>query len=247
MEKVIKVILADDKDQYRQSIREILKLFPVSVIGEAKNGTELLTLLKKDQQPDIILLDLEMPVMNGNRAFELICKAHPNIKIIILSFYFENLLIENYIERGAKGYLPKDAIEPTLLMEALQQVMSGAVYIFENSNDKRKYTYRQKEIVPLILEGLTNDEIADEVCITKRAVEKQRHNIYLKIGAYKAIEFYKYAFSKGLQFLSVHKRPKKEKKKKQGSKCSSGYLLRCQLHHPDRPEIFSRLLSSKYL
>lgn len=208
MENAIKVILADDKARYRQTVREILELFRIDVIGEASNGRDLMLLLK-EKKPDIILLDLEMPVMDGREAFDLIRKEYPLIKIIILSFYFENLLIENYIERGASGYIPKDAMMPDIVKSALKEVMKGSIFIFEKPADEYKFTPRQKEMLPLIFEGLTNDEIAAEIFISKRAVEKQRHNIYEKSGALKAIDFYKYAFTKGLHFLGGYRRKKK--------------------------------------
>ncbi|MGZ3884229.1 MAG: response regulator transcription factor [Bacteroidia bacterium] len=198
--KKIRIVITDDKEKYRSLISAVLKPFPVSIAGEAGNGKELLRLLKH-VQPDIILLDLDMPVMDGNEAFEIIRKDYPEIKVVILSFYFEALLIEDYIQRGARGYISKDAVEPELLMKALNTVNEGMIYRYEPSPPKIAYTGRQKEILPLIFEGKTNDEIAEEIHITKRAVEKQRHNIYKRSGSRKAVDFYKYAFSRGLQFL----------------------------------------------
>ncbi|MEO6305709.1 MAG: response regulator transcription factor, partial [Bacteroidia bacterium] len=158
----------------------------------------------------VILLDLEMPVMDGNAAFTFISKKYPNIKVIILSLHFEPLLTENYIERGAKGYLPKDAImeNPILLINAIRKVNEGGVFVFEKPEKKNKFSNRQKEILPLIFEGKTNEEIAKEIGITKRAVEKQKQKIYQKSGVEKIIDFYKYAFSRGLQFLGRNTKKK---------------------------------------
>jgi DNA-binding NarL/FixJ family response regulator len=150
-----------------------------------------------------------MPVMDGNKAFHYISKAWPEIKVMILSSYYESVLVENYMERGAKGYLPKDEMTPELLAESLQKVSEGKTYVFEKPTDRMKFTYRQKQIMPLIFEGLTNGEIASEVCINTRSVEKQRHKIYEKSGAQKMIDFYKYAFTKGLQFLGRQKKRRK--------------------------------------
>jgi DNA-binding NarL/FixJ family response regulator len=208
MESNINIIIADDKEKYRRVICEILKDLPVTVIGEAANGKQLIELLRK-KRPDIVLLDLEMPVMDGNKAFHYISKAWPEIKVMILSSYYESVLVENYMERGAKGYLPKDEMTPELLAESLQKVSEGKTYVFEKPTDRMKFTYRQKQIMPLIFEGLTNGEIASEVCINTRSVEKQRHKIYEKSGAQKMIDFYKYAFTKGLQFLGRQKKRRK--------------------------------------
>jgi two-component system response regulator DegU len=209
MEDTVKIVITDDKKSFRNAIKKLLEPYPVSVIGEAENGRDLLLLLKK-VQPDIVLLDLEMPVMDGNQTFELLAKTRPEIKVIILSYYFEGVLMDDYLERGAKGYIPKDGMEPLVLLEALTRVKNGGTFVYEKPGDKNKFSRRQKEILPLIFEGLTNDEIAGEICITRRAVEKQRHKIYKKSGTAKLIDFYKYAFTKGLQFLGKNNKNKRE-------------------------------------
>lgn len=195
----IEVIIADDKPAYRKAITGILDLSAVRIIGEAGNGRELLSLLKK-REPHIVLLDLEMPVMDGNKAFELIHQHHPDVKVIILSSYIDSLLVEHYLQRGAKGYIPKDALSAELLGEALQKVHKGGTFIHELITDNL-FTSRQKEILPLIFEGLTNEEIANEVNVGTRAIEKQRNKIYQQVGAKRAVDLYKYAFARGLQFL----------------------------------------------
>jgi len=199
-----KVIIADDKAGYRKLIADMLEPFRVSIIGQVADGKQLLKLLHTND-PDIVLLDLDMPIMDGNEAFEAISKNFPDVKVIIVSFYFEQVLVEHYLKRGAKGYMSKDALEPELLMRALVEVKNGGVFLNEKLSGKKIFTERQKEIMPLIFDGLTNEEIADKVYISKRAVEKQRQKIYQQAGANKAVDFYKYAFTKGLQFLSRKK------------------------------------------
>ncbi len=199
--KKTELIIADDKARYRQAIRAMLETAPVKIIAEAANGKELLEQLRK-KQPDVVLLDLEMPVMDGNETFEAISQGYPEVKVIILSYYADELLIEHYLERGAKGYIPKEVLEPELLLDALRQLSRGQVYLHAPLHKTAgRFTTRQKEIMPLIFEGLTNQEIAEEVYISTRAVEKQRHKIYRQIDAEKAIDLYKYAFVRGLQFL----------------------------------------------
>lgn len=199
MEK-IKVIIADDKAGYRNLISGMLEPSQVTIIAEAENGKQLLQLLSR-KQPDIILLDLEMPVMDGNKTFDVISQDFPDVKVIILSFYSEQVLVEHYLKRGAKGYIPKDALDPDLLMDVLTKIRNGGIFIPEKYTEKKMYTKRQKEIIPLIFDGFTNKEIAIEISITERAVEKQRQKIYSQSGTSKAIDFYKYAFTRGLQFL----------------------------------------------
>lgn len=195
----IEVIIADDKPAYRKAIAAILDLSAVRIIGEAGDGRELLAMLRK-HEPHIVLLDLEMPVMDGNKAFELVHRHHPHVKVIILSSYIDSLLIEHYLERGAKGYIPKDVLSSELLNEAFQTVLGGGVFVHETLSGSL-FTQRQKQILPLIFEGLTNEEIADEVSVGTRAIEKQRYKIYQQVGAKKAVDLYKYAFTRGLQFL----------------------------------------------
>ncbi len=203
----IKIIIADDRASYRALVIETLEPFPVSFIGQADNGQECLDLLEKNIIPDIILLDLEMPVLDGNKTFEILIKKFPKVKIIILSFHYDHLLIENYIERGAKGYLIKDGIldTPILLINALQKVYDGGIFVYEKPGEKKPFTSRQKQIMPLIFEGKTNEEIGKDVGIHTRTVEKQRQKIYEISGVGKAIDFYKYAFSRGLQYLGLKK------------------------------------------
>lgn len=206
MEKHIKLILTDDKVRYRNLVKEILEPFNVTIIGEAEDGLQCLDLLKT-KKPDILLLDLEMPIMDGNLAFEKIRIEYPEMKVIILSFHYDQLLIENYIDRGAKGYLIKDGIldTPILLINALQKVNDGGTFIYEKPGEKRSFSTRQKQILPLIFEGKSNTEIGKDVGLSRRAVEKQRTKIYELTGVEKAIDFYKYAFARGLQYLGLKK------------------------------------------
>lgn len=199
MEKIT-VIIADDKARYRNLISDMLEPSLISIIAEAEDGKQLLNLLRK-KQPDIVLLDLEMPVMDGNKTFDIVRKEFPDVKVVILSFYFEQVLVEHYLKRGAKGYISKDVLAPTLLMEALTEIQNGGVYLHEKLAPKNIYTERQMEIMPLIFDGMTNKEIASEIYITERTVEKQRQKIYQRSGAKKAVDFYKFAFTRGLQFL----------------------------------------------
>ncbi|MES2681397.1 MAG: response regulator transcription factor [Bacteroidota bacterium] len=207
MDQTIKIILTDDKARYRHLVKEILEPFNVSIIGEADNGEDCLKLLQAKIIPDIILLDLEMPVMDGSKTLEQIRARFPGVKVIILSFYYDHLLIENFLARGASGYLIKDGIldTPVLLINALQKVFSGGNFIYEKPGERQAFTEKQKQIMPLIFEGKTNLEIAKNVGINRRSVERQRHKIYEITGVEKAIDFYKYAFSRGLQYLGFRK------------------------------------------
>lgn len=202
MEESIKVVLAEDKELFRGILRQIVEPFNIKIIAEAENGKILLSRLRS-HAPHVVLLDLDMPVMDGSEAFNNICKQYPGMKVIILSLHSEAILIENFQERGASGYIPKDIImaNPVILINAIKKVKDGGVFFYQEHKEKEKFTKRQKEIMPLIFDGLTNNDISDKIGISKRAVEKQRQKLYQKSGAERTIDFYKYAFSRGFQFL----------------------------------------------
>ncbi|HOZ86842.1 MAG TPA: response regulator transcription factor [Bacteroidia bacterium] len=132
MEEPIKIMIADDRERFRNFIREIMAPYPVEITGETENGKELLSLLNK-VTPDIVLLDLEMPVLDGNKTFDLISEKYPEVKVIIISFYSEDILIDDYFERGAKGYIPKDAMLPEVLFSALKQVNNGDTFVYQKA------------------------------------------------------------------------------------------------------------------
>ncbi len=201
MKESIKIIFADDNDLWRRRLIQDLVPHNILCIGEAHNGQQLLELLKSTS-PDIILLDLRMPVMDGNHAMQFIPKDYPNAKVIILSMHYDEELIDDYVARGVRGYIPKDLMTIDLLVTAIREVKNSGTYIYRPAMERQKYTPRQIEMIPLICDGLTNKEIAREIGITEWGVEKQRQKIYAKTGAKKAVDFYKYAFRQGLDFLN---------------------------------------------
>ena len=203
--EIINIILTEDKEIFRNALREMLRPFPVKILAEAENGQVLLDTLNF-KAPDVILLDLEMPVMDGNKAFEIIREKYPHLKIIILSLHYEPELIDDYMERGAKGYIPKDYVTPSLLVNAITKVNGGGTFVFEKPKSKLNLNKKQKEIMPLIFDNHTNEDIAKIMNVSKRTVENQRSALYEKTGTSTAIDFYKFAFSKGLQFLGIKKK-----------------------------------------
>lgn len=200
MEAFITFILADDKALWRSMIIQDLARFNITCIGEAANGLELLEQLKT-KTPDVILLDLRMPVMDGNEAMQAVQKQYPNTRIIILSMHDEDGLIEDYMSRGARGFIAKDLLTVDMLVSAIRQVASEGIYMHRQPDIAGKYTARQLELIPMMCDGMTNKQIAKETGITEWGVEKQRQKIYAKTGSKRAADFYKYAFLQGLDFL----------------------------------------------
>lgn len=201
MKHKVNVIYAEDHQQFRSAVTQELKLFDINVIAQCDNGKQLISQLKLF--PDVVLLDLDMPVMNGNHTMDQIMKRSPNSKVIIVSMHYEELLVENYLKRGARGYISKDVFAGNieLLANAIKKVAAGGIHLQEMPVNREKLSFRQKEMIPYMVEGYTNKEIASEIGIVERAVEKQKQKIYYKMGGTRIIDFYKYAFSKGLQFL----------------------------------------------
>jgi two-component system response regulator NreC len=203
MEKAIEIIIAEDKEILRKAIIGELRQYNIKIAGEASNGRMLLKLLQS-KRPDVILLDLDMPIMDGNETMNHLMRDYPETKVLIFTLHNEFLLMENYLARGARGFVPKDEIagDITILVKAIMKIRDGGIYIHPKLGDKRRFTKRQKEILPLLFEGKTNEQIAAEVGLSKRGMEKSRRRIYEKVGTDHGIGFYKFAFSKGLQFLS---------------------------------------------
>jgi two-component system NarL family response regulator len=201
MKHKVNVIYAEDHSQFRSAVVQELEQYGITVLAQCNNGRELLSQLKL--WPDVVLLDLDMPVMNGNNTLDHIIKKAPGTKVIIVSMHYEELLVENYVKRGARGYISKDAFAGNieLLVNAIKKVAAGGIHLHHLPPQREKLSTRQKEMIPYMVEGYTSKQIASEIGIVERSVEKQKQKIYNKIGGNRLIDFYKYAFSKGLQFL----------------------------------------------
>ncbi|MGZ3862789.1 MAG: response regulator [Bacteroidia bacterium] len=189
MSEKIKMIIADDHTLFRKGIISLLdENNKVQVTGEASNGKDLLNLLKTEE-PDIILLDLDMPVMDGKKALIEIRKKFLNVKIIIISIHFDYELTIDLMKKGANACLPKEC-EPEILFEAINSVLMGNYYYsycketeIPNSSpyfDKTCLSERELEITKLICEGKANKDIAGILNISVNTVDFHKKNIYKK-------------------------------------------------------------------
>ena len=207
-----RVILADDHCLFRQGIKKILSEFPyIKVIGEAGDGRELLEILIK-LTPDLIILDILMPHLNGIETAVKIKDDFPQIKILFLTMFDEREYLDRAISTGAEGYLLKSdvAIE---LENAITAIMRGDHYIsplvyknidlydllFEKNRDHlaKKFAQssispREREIIKLISEGNTSRQIGEKLFISQRTVHRHRANILKKLGLKRTIELVKY-------------------------------------------------------
>ena len=197
----IRLLLADDHAIVRRGLQLYLKTQPdFELVGEAATGQEVLERVA-ELQPDIVLMDLHMPVVNGIEATRQIKASHPAVKVIVLTSFSDHDHVLPAVKAGARGYLLKD-IEPDELAKSIRQVYAGKVELHpdvagllleqianpEDSAPERnatpfdELTAREREVLQLIASGLTNKEIAAALFITEKTVKTHVSHILEKLG-----------------------------------------------------------------
>lgn len=203
----IKVVLVDDHKLFRNGLSTLLKAEKeIEITGEAENGKEFCKLLQKIM-PDVVLMDIEMPVMNGIEASRLAIQMYPDLKIITLSMYGEEEYYLKMIEAGAKGFILKNsgidevvkAIKTVynggtfFSQEVLYNVVKSIKEVNKDKTSKVQLSTRENEILALICKGYSNQEIADELNISKRTVDKHRANILDKTNTHNTASLVMYS------------------------------------------------------
>lgn len=199
--KAIKLMFVDDQKLFIESLTQILKKVDraIKVVSFAYNGLEAIDLVEKEI-PDVIVMDIRMPVMNGVEAVKAIHAKHPLIKIIMLTTYDDDEYVVDALRYGASGYLLKDIpiddlvvqirsvcsgsvapISPSVLEKLTHNMAEGAPAETPPWLDELSRTERR--ILKYIVEGFDNDEITDAVCLAEQTVRNYVHKIYEKIGA----------------------------------------------------------------
>lgn len=209
MKKQIRLGIVDDQPLFRKGLISLLKEFDeIKVVFEANNGRELLDEAAK-KQPDVILLDLEMPVMDGVESTAALKSKYPGIKILILTMHNDDAMVLHLIEKGAHGFLLKDTNIETIV-EAIYSIKENGYYFndrvskimvsglvksnkIQPSFNKVKLSAREIEVIRLLSQELKNPEIADRLFINVRTVERHRENILRKINAKNSIGIIMYA------------------------------------------------------
>jgi DNA-binding NarL/FixJ family response regulator len=201
-----RVILVDDHNLVRSGLAALLRRDGrFDVVGEATDGIEA---LKKIQEIkcDLLIIDLAMPRLGGIAVIEEIRRHNKGIRILVLSMYDDAQFVARAIKNGANGYLLKHAMDGELF-DAIEQVLAGDEFISDSVDaealveftfDDYELTTREKEVLQLIAEGMTNPEIADALFISPHTVTRHRANLMKKLNVHNRVELVKVANSRGL-------------------------------------------------
>ncbi|MGA3281220.1 MAG: response regulator transcription factor [Smithella sp.] len=210
-----RIVIAEDHTILREGLKALLSLnTELVVVGEAQDGREAVR-IASELKPDLVLMDLSMPRMNGIEAIKEIKKQHPEIKIIVFTVYKTEEYVLASLQAGADGYILKEANYAEFLI-AIKNVLMGKHYLSPEISGKviegylkgqqdhapltvwDTLTSREREILKLVGEGYKNREIADDLCISMKTVEKHRENLMKKLDLHTASALTSYAIEKGL-------------------------------------------------
>jgi len=212
MSEQIRIVIADDHFMIREGLKQLLEMDgDIQVVGEAGNGEECLKVIA-DVNPDVVLLDINMPVMNGLKMLETLrTSKNKKQKVLILTIHNEVEYLLKALEIGVEGYVLKDA-ESAVLKKAIYKVNSGEEYIDFTMvpilNEKKaqekelveddKLTRREIEVLKLLAEGLFNKEIAYKLSISEKTVKNHVSNIFKKIGVFDRTQAAVYAIKNNI-------------------------------------------------
>lgn len=215
MSNKLRIYIADDHTLFRKAMVNLLSTFKrVSEVKDAENGKELLTLMKYDV-PDVAIVDLQMPVMDGSETCQSIIQKYPDVKLIILTMHDSEKYILHMMEMGVHAFLLKNT-EPDELERAIYAVVEKDFYhndlvasaLRKNFNDKKhtrnpllkstELSDREKDIVRLLCQELTNKEIGDRLGLSERTVENHRYRILEKLNLKSTIGLVRYAYDSGI-------------------------------------------------
>ena len=210
-----RILLADDHVILREGIRAILTADPnIEVVGEAGDGVQAVA-MARELQPDLVLMDLSMPLLNGTEAIGQIKQRFPQIRVIVMTVHKTDEHVRASLHAGADAYLLKDESHQELLT-AVASVNAGgkhispivcgklvSCYLGQRVGDGEKVTWdslteREREVVKLVAEGYKNREIAARLCISVKTVEKHRANLMRKLDLHSAAALTGYAIGNGL-------------------------------------------------
>ena len=211
----IRLLLVDDHAVLRAGLRTLLNAeLDMEVVGEAADGKQAVQKVA-ELEPEVVLMDISMPVLNGLEATRQIRRAHPQVKVLVLTMHDSEEYLFQVLEAGASGYVPKKAAD-TELINAIRAVYRGEAFLYptaakaliqdyleraragEESDSFDRLTEREKEVLKLVAEGYTNQEIAYMLVISVKTVETHRARIMEKLEFRTRAELVRYALNRGL-------------------------------------------------
>ncbi len=215
MNNLITVLIVDDHKIIRDGIKSLLEDVPnIKIIGEASNGLEAIEFFK-NQSADVVIMDIRMPEMGGIETTKYLTENYPNVKILALTMHDEEAFISKMLHAGASGYLLKN-VGKEEFVTAINKIYKGENYFsldvatkmmtkfmsnknnendieIEEGNNTLQLTKREIEVIKLIAEGLTSQDIADKLFISSRTVDTHRRNLLQKLNVKNTAELIKFA------------------------------------------------------
>jgi len=205
---MIKILLADDHQMIREGLSALLSdAEDIQIVGTASNGKEVLEYLKSSET-DLILMDINMPQLDGIQTTKKIKKQYPKVKVLILSMHNKEGYIKNAIEVGAKGYILKNTGKKELLL-AIDRIMEGNTYFSQEVTETLVSNIRvghsegislskkEKDILELLSDGFTTAEISEKLVASQHTIETYRRNLLLKFDARNVSELIKISMKEG--------------------------------------------------
>jgi DNA-binding NarL/FixJ family response regulator len=197
MRKKIKIIVVDDQQLFRDGIIALLKDYDFEIIGSASNGKVLFEIMRTEL-PNVILLDVEMPEMNGHEAIKTLTKDFPQIAVIVISQYDEYCFTNHFLSEGAIAVFKKDT-SIDLVAKAVMNYQNHDKNI--RTLPKNLLSTRELEVMHLLSLGLSNKEIANALHLSEKTIENHREHLYKKTHSHSSAQFFKYVFKNGLDLL----------------------------------------------
>ncbi len=205
----IRIVLAEDHPVVRSGIKTLLEsASDLEVIGEAADGQQAYKMVR-DLEPDVLLLDVELPVLDGVELTRKLAEEKVQVKILVLSSYSDREYIREMLSQGASGYLIKDEV-PENILNAIRGVFRGEDgwvsrevaaqlgKMTSRESERQELTPREIDVLSLVVEGQTNREIAFNLDISEKTVEKHLHNVYKKLDVSSRVEAAVLAVEEGL-------------------------------------------------
>ncbi len=207
----IRILVADDHAVFRDGIRALLGIYDdISIVGEASDGKEAIA-KAQELVPDIVLMDIAMPEMDGLEATRHITRKEPKVKVLVLTQYDNKEYVLSTVKAGAVGYVPKRALGSELLT-AIRAIHRGDLFLYPSAisaivddyvhqagtEPRGGLTVRERKVLKLIADGLTSREIAKELSISLKTVLTHRAKLMKKLGLHTHTELIKYAMREGL-------------------------------------------------